>query len=84
MQSLDAFEYVFPELGEQVWFAGFQSDVHHAYWRVKDGRFDDALSSGEDTTQSLLKEVDNILSNISDSNHTNPTDQLRRFLEHSP
>lgn len=81
MRSLDAFEYAFPELRDQIWFSGFQSDVHHAYWRVEDGRFDDALSSDEDATLALLREVNDILSNVADSTHTNPINQLRRFLE---
>ncbi|WP_178915174.1 hypothetical protein [Natronomonas gomsonensis] len=81
MRSLDAFEYAFPELRDNIWFSGFQGDVHHAYWRVKDGKFDDALSSDEEVTRALAGEVNGILSNISESNNTNPISQLRRFLE---
>lgn len=81
MRSLDSFQYAFPELEEETWFAGFQDDVHHAYWRVEDGKFDDALSSDEEARKTLLREVDDILDNISDSIYTNPIEKVRRFLE---
>ncbi len=81
MRSLDSIEYAFPELGEKVWFSGFQEDVHHTFWRVEDERFDAALNFEGEDLGGLYREVSNILDNISDSNHTSPINQLQRFLE---
>jgi uncharacterized protein YutE (UPF0331/DUF86 family) len=82
MRSLDAIEYAFPELENEVWFSGFQNDVHHAYWRIEDGRYDGVLDSNTESVDSFAGEVVDILSNISDSTHTNPVNQLHRFIKH--
>lgn len=82
MRSLDRIEYYFPGLGEEVWFSGFQDDVHHAYWRIEDGRFNGVLESEDDALDGFAREVNRILGNVSDSTHTNPVNQLNRFFEH--
>lgn len=82
MRSLDTLEYVFPELRNEVWFSGFQSDVNHAFWRVEDGRYNGVLQMESDALEAFSGEVKRILDNISDSTHTNPISQLHRYLEH--
>lgn len=81
MRSLDAIEYAFPDLGDKVWFGGFKDDVHGAYWRVEAGRFDGVFDMESGSLESLSFHVNNILGNVSDSSHTNPINQLHRFLE---
>jgi uncharacterized protein YutE (UPF0331/DUF86 family) len=81
MKSLDSIEYIFPELEEEVWFVGLQEHVHHAYWRVEEGRFDGVLDMEEDAIELFAGEVSDILSNITESTHVNPINHLHRFFE---
>lgn len=80
MRALDSIEYAFPELVDEVWFSGFKQDVHHAYWRIEDGRFDGVLDMERDSIRGFSTEVEDILANISESINTNPIYQLQRFL----
>jgi hypothetical protein len=59
MESIEEVQWNFPELASEHWFGRFRSDVHHAYWRVEDGRFDNAYED-EDELSSLAGEVNRI------------------------
>lgn len=79
MESAEVFEYNFQELARSSWFGGFTQDVAHAYWRIEEGRFNDAHKD-EDVLRKLLGEVDDILSNTSDSNNQGVSLRLYDFF----
>lgn len=80
MESAEVFSYNFPELAEKSWWGGFTQDVAHAYWRIEEGRFEDA-GSDEETLSGLLGEVADILENSTGASNS-VLHQLSIFLDH--
>lgn len=81
MESAEVFEYNFQELAEASWFGGFTQDVAHAYWRIEDGQFDDAHRDKE-ALDLLLGEIDDILSNTSNSQNQGVINRLYEFFNY--
>lgn len=80
MEHVEVIQYNLPHLALENWFTGFREDIAHAYWRVEDGKFDDA-SEDRDQLHSLVYGVRRIYSNTSESQRQGFKARLREHIE---